>query len=329
METPGTEFDRLSIEAMKTPHREVLIRAVANVLSTSIATETHTQIVDGLPLASVARDRFHSGSICSGHPLLQQHQELCPGVAEEAQRLCSGFDIGINRLNDGLAFFSSVHQIAVWLYTRDLSRHKDDALGTWRPSEDAGRFYPATYPTTLFYHPWYHDYAHYPGGVADSVGYWAEARILGGVILFDRRDQEVVSDAEPNAIYTHPDRSKVIYRICRLLDSQKDELAAFLLSDATLPDQPCTLPILPAEANRQRVDPEQAIETTGIYRDPWERRLRPLGATDLRLRDVVDTFNYLSIQDYREARRRAERERTQREYTEIYLPSLRNEQQDV
>ena len=89
-----------------------------------------------------------------------------------------------------------MHQFAAWLYSQDLSRHKDDALGMWRPSEDAGRYYPATYPTTLFCHPWYRDYDQYPRGIADSVGYWAEARILGGVLVFDRRDPEVVSDAE-------------------------------------------------------------------------------------------------------------------------------------
>lgn len=30
----------------------------------------------------------------------------------------------------------------------------------------------------------------YPNGVADAVGYWAEARIFGGVVVFDRGDSE-------------------------------------------------------------------------------------------------------------------------------------------
>ncbi len=70
--------------------------------------------------------------------------------------------------------------------------------------------------------------------------------------------------------------------------------------------------MLPSEANRQRVDPEQAIEVTGIYRDKWERRLRPLDATDWRTKDVEDQFNYISRQDWREARVRAARERDRR-----------------
>ncbi|KAK3897689.1 hypothetical protein C8A05DRAFT_19590 [Staphylotrichum tortipilum] len=323
METPGAESEGLPIEALKTPHRKVLIRAVANVLSTPIAIETYAQIVDGLPLALVAWDRFHSGAICSGHPLLQEHREFCPG-------LIRGYESSPSRRSARLLIelvARAVHQIAAWLYAQDLSRHKDDALGTWRPSEAAGRYYLATYPATLFCHPWYNDYDQYPQGIADSVGYWAEARILGGVLLFDRRNPDV-----PNAIYIHPDRTKVIYRICRLLDSQKDELAAFLLSDTALPhqpEQPCALPILPSEANHQRVDPEQPIETTGNYRDPWERQLRPLAAADWRLRDVEDTFNFLSRQDWVEAKRRAGRERSLREYAEIFRPSVRNEQHDV
>ena len=43
--------------------------------------------------------------------------------------------------------------------------------------------------------------------------------------------------------------------------------------------------------NCQRVDPAQAIETTEIYRDLWERLFRPLHETDRRLREVEDTFN--------------------------------------
>ena len=203
--------------------------------------------------------------------------------------------------------------MAVWLYKQDTNRHKDDALGTWRPSKKYRRFYPATYPTTLFCHPWYRDYDQYPGGIADSVGYWAEGRILGGVVLFDRKNPD------SDAVYIHADRQLVIYRICRLLDSQVEELARFLLSEpgptAAASTQPENgpLPILPSEANIERVDPESAIETTGIYRDPWERRLRPLDEVDKRTRDVIDTWNFLSHEDYSAAKRRARSERDERE----------------
>jgi hypothetical protein len=32
------------------------------------------------------------------------------------------------------------------------------------------------------------DYDQYPDGLADVAGYWAEDRIFGGVVLFDRGD---------------------------------------------------------------------------------------------------------------------------------------------
>ena len=81
-----------------------------------------------------------------------------------------------------------------------------------------------------------------------------------------------------------------------------------MLSETTPPPQ-CPLPLLPSENNRQRVDPEQAIETTGIFRDPWERQVRPLDWADARIKDVMDLFNYLSFEDWRDASRRGRRER--------------------
>lgn len=93
METPKTESEQLPIQTLKTPHREILIRATANVLSSPIAKQTYAQIVDGLPLSDVALDAF-GGSNCSRHPLLYEHKQLCPRVAEEAEQLCSGFDVG-------------------------------------------------------------------------------------------------------------------------------------------------------------------------------------------------------------------------------------------
>ncbi len=93
----------------------------------------------------------------------------------------------------------AAHAIAAWLYAHDATgtRHKDDALGRWRPLGDLAKVpYPRTFPETLFCHSWYSDFDQYPAGIADSVGYWAEARILGGVLLFDRRDLESAEDVD-------------------------------------------------------------------------------------------------------------------------------------
>jgi hypothetical protein len=111
-------------------------------------------------------------------------------------------------------------------------------------------------------------------------------------------------------VYFHADRRDVVYRIYRLLDNQKQDLLQFMLSDPSrMPPPECPLPILPSDDNQQRVDPESPIETTGIFRDPWERppRLYPRRA-DPRLKDVMDYLNYISHAEQREARTRARRE---------------------
>jgi hypothetical protein len=48
----------------------------------------------------------------------------------------------------------------------------------------AGSKYPPK--MTFLAHRDYHDHEHYPRGWTDTVGYWAEDRLFGGVVLFDR-----------------------------------------------------------------------------------------------------------------------------------------------
>jgi hypothetical protein len=57
--------------------------------------------------------------------------------------------------------------------------------------------------------------------------------------------------------------------------------------------------------NHKRIDPEEPIKDTGIYRDKWERRPLDEDEGDMRLRDVVDDFNYVSRQEFSEAHYRA------------------------
>ncbi len=128
------------------------------------------------------------------------------------------------------------------------------------------------------------------------VGYWAEGRIFGGVVLFDRRDPERDPEADPDAIYLHPDRWKVTYRIFQLLPEQRSALLDFLLGD-TAPASGGPLPILGTSANRVRVDPEEPIGETGIYRDLWERKWHPQGESDSRLRDVISRLDYPTMED--------------------------------
>lgn len=87
------QLDQLPISTLQTPHRDFIVRAVANVLSCPLAQRTYAQIVDGLPLLEAARDSYNA-TLCSGHALLSEHIDLCPGVAEQAAELCSSLDPG-------------------------------------------------------------------------------------------------------------------------------------------------------------------------------------------------------------------------------------------
>lgn len=77
-----------------------------------------------------------------------------------------------------------------------------------------------------------------------------------------------------------------------------------MLSEITPPSS-CPLPIHGDKDNRKRIDPEEPIKETGIYRDKWERRPLSEDEDDMRLKDVVDDFNYVSGKEFDEAQYRA------------------------
>lgn len=193
----------------------------------------------------------------------------------------------------------AVHEIVIQLFKLDLGRHKNDSLATWLPPEDDlyWEFYDGPW-ATLFRHPWYVDYDQYPSGVADGVGFWAEKRIFGGVVLFDRRGPE----GQPDSVWLHPDNKDISYRIFQLLEEQRLQLLDFLTSET--PDLGL-LPIRSDMSNTVREDPEEPIEWTGIYRYWWDRK--PLGpdAKDGRSGCVRSQFDYPTKADVDRARRRA------------------------
>ncbi|UNI16757.1 hypothetical protein JDV02_003165 [Purpureocillium takamizusanense] len=112
------------------------------------------------------------------------------------------------------------------------------------------------------------------------------------------------SQRQPESIYLHPDRHDVTYRIVKLLDEQKHAMVRFLLAgEEALAAGP--LPIIAGSENRCRVDPEEDMRITGIYRDLWERKPWPDDAWDFRLRDVFDPLNYVTEQDWLDSAGRA------------------------
>ncbi|KAL2129736.1 hypothetical protein VTI74DRAFT_7383 [Chaetomium olivicolor] len=276
------ESRQLSIADLDGEHRQQFERAISRVLSTELAEVT---LIKGIPLTT--------------------HEELCPGMLDKAREFRDGFQPEIltfdseasrkscllhgyracapgsrgfkTRLIEMVAV--AVHQIAAIPFELDTSVHKHDGITDWAPPKSDSR------------------------RVADMVGYWAEARILGGVVLFDRRNPEAEPGADPNAVCFHSDRQDVTYRIYQLLPEQRTTLLNFLIADE--PPSASPLPILGDQNNRIRVDPEEPIQTTGIYRNIWERKDLSPDDGDARLRDVWNRMEYPTMDDYHASRDRA------------------------
>ncbi|KAH8662394.1 hypothetical protein BX600DRAFT_437790 [Xylariales sp. PMI_506] len=145
-----------------------------------------------------------------------------------------------------------------------------DTVTRWEPEQNP--FVRVAPNLTLFTRSHFTAWEQHSDGLADIVGYWAEDRILGGVVLFDR-SQNWAPDNEPN-VYFQCCRRKVTYCICQLLDEQQESLLGFLQkSDGPLSE--CPLLILPNLENRVRIEPVAAISGHKVYRDIWERATPP------------------------------------------------------
>lgn len=98
---------------------------------------------------------------------------------------------------------SAIHQIAVTIFElEDMHQGDIASVTSWekprRPiywEDPQGRtkevklayFPPAA---SLFVSGRYQYYEQYPSGIADMAAYWAEDRIFGGVVLFDRGEND-------------------------------------------------------------------------------------------------------------------------------------------
>jgi hypothetical protein len=90
------------------------------------------------------------------------------------------------------------HEIAALLFHgTDGGRHKQDVgwiydpWATEPPEWDLGTQRRVIPPLkTVFFHQSYQNHDQYPNGIADIAGYWAEAQIFGGVVLFDHGESE-------------------------------------------------------------------------------------------------------------------------------------------
>ncbi|KAK4450289.1 hypothetical protein QBC34DRAFT_297434 [Podospora aff. communis PSN243] len=324
---------RIPMNKLDAAHREVLIRAINNVLATENAVFTYAQIIDGLPIGDVAYDRRNPNLYGDDHPLDSGHEELCPGVLDKAREVVPKWDPvmlafdpkvinAFQRASPGTKMFNtrliemvavSLHQLAVILHQLGFRMHRPESdieyVTNWtmsKPDYEDEYWEPIKPYPTVFTHPYYSDWEVYPEGVVDMIGYWVEDRIFGGVVLFDRRaelDEDGNLTGEPTNIYLQPARAKVTCRVTQLLDHQQKALVDFLLAtksetgvnqeDAS--PVPCPLPIIVDDRNRTRVSPEDALVVRGIYRDIWERT--PLTTEEWRIqkRRPQDWIDYPEI----------------------------------
>lgn len=102
------------------------------------------------------------------------------------------------------------------------------------------------------------------------VGYWAENRILGGVVFFDRSAAWDDNSAPERNVYLHSDHAGATFRIWQVLDEQQQMLPDFLLST---PVGACPFPLSSSDKNLTRLIPRTrptatCTETFGREKNP-------------------------------------------------------------
>lgn len=339
---------RITLENLTTDHLSIFHRALSRVIGSELAIDTFAQIYDGLPIADVAWDKRYPGIFGDDHPI-EAHASLCPGVKDKTSAWLEQYDLHSLIFDPKLvqayqdaplaskAFHIrlvelvviALHQIAVHLFKRDdLRSHKQQEIDTVTSCVIVPPISPAISPQayavtvpprpTLFNHPYYVDLDIYPEGLADIVGYWAEDRIVGGIVLFDRRadprdpqdrqdeDRENQGTGEqaggptaennPPNIWLHSARDHVTDRVCQLHDDQQEKLVDYL--QAAQGDTSSPLPILPHKGNRTRVDPATAHSHDFIFREYWDRKPATQELLDFLLRRPRNELDYPEIRDF-------------------------------
>ncbi|KAL1861439.1 hypothetical protein VTK73DRAFT_7074 [Phialemonium thermophilum] len=276
-----------SIKDVDSDHYEAFATALTNLLHTSIAEHTYAEIIDGLPTADTWY-AYHG----IRHDIIEAHRELCPGALETARHFRAdlqpkdlAFDPTILeaygesplgsrtfklRLIELLAV--ACHDLAALLHQKyDEGFHK--GAHAWTPpnvSEPRWQVAPPPpRPPTVFFHAAYDALDQYPRGVADMVGYWAESRVFGKVVLFDRGEDETGC----HDVFIYPNGGRRL--IFQPSEEQVDRLYTFLTTPASESKEiPSPLPLVP-EKYARRVDPWDAFASLHIFRDRYERRRGP------------------------------------------------------
>ncbi|KID84609.1 hypothetical protein MGU_08129 [Metarhizium guizhouense ARSEF 977] len=315
MATPSTD-STVSASTLGSDHYTIFARALSNILSTDLAEFTLAQLVDGLPTIDV----YYEGYSCrneQGHPLTP-HKSLCDGAMERTRAFRDEFDPSVLQFKNSLvqAFqnadlgsrqfdlrliemvATAVHAIAVYLFNLEEKSHKGDiqSVVTYVEPDETCEWMPGRWVThkalpafaSIFSHAGYIYHENYPNGVADMAGYWAEDRIFGGVILFDRG----ASGTECKDVYIHSGRVLWTVRIWRPLETQFQQMIDFFKGGPSAAK--CPFPLYADEKVRHRYDSYDAMKWHNIYRDPWERVLPPRKNLEA-IR--MNTFDYPELQE--------------------------------
>ncbi|KAL2022630.1 hypothetical protein VTK56DRAFT_4974 [Thermocarpiscus australiensis] len=306
---PTDVTDHISL--LDDTHADAFKQALTRLFQSDVAELTYAEIVDGLPTeASFLEFHFRE----EGNPVFElQHTALCPGVLEKTRRFRETFDptslvfstqllLAFQQTTCGTKEFHlrliellavACHQIGIHLFNLDDGVHKRSVYEKWRdmPRDPALPPDESWCAPTAFYHNDYLYDDQYPNGIADIVGYWAEAKKFGGVVVFDRGE----SGSECREVFLHGsliDGPSTIYPPTR---DQFDALIRFLLDTDTGEHFECPLPTHATSANRWRWDPYDAMRYN-IFRDRWERRVEE-GDQPIRARCVQSECNWPELRD--------------------------------
>ncbi|UNI24005.1 hypothetical protein JDV02_009786 [Purpureocillium takamizusanense] len=302
---PDVMASWITPEHLSAGHVAALKRAIVNVLSTPEAEFAFAQIIDGLPTAESFTEFHLFYPADDGEHPVAEHLDLCDGALDAAREartklnpLALRFDPHVlqsfqDEEEGSRPFFLrlvelvavSVHQLAVQVYELEQSPHRHEYESWWsswieRHTVDAPGFealFATAFPPVPFYHNGYRQqYDQFPRGKADMVGYWAEAKILGGVALFDRGP----SERECKELLIHGDIRDGPSTIFPPTPTQWDALVAFMSWDsaADVGDEPppaCPLPLRATRDNVPRYTPYFAMKYQHIFRDRFAICLPP------------------------------------------------------
>ncbi|ROW04699.1 hypothetical protein VMCG_04792 [Cytospora schulzeri] len=182
-------------------HQLIFQRALRNVLSTDIVETTFAQIIDRLPLASVALTirgiEFYEAII--------NHKALDPEAFLKVKALLRDFDIAslelqvevleryqrntasskASRLHLIELVVIAIHRIAIQVYKIGTPL-KERGLQEDQLCYSSDRYKMRYYPTPFVLRQYADPKQYREEGIAELPGYWAEDQIFGGVVVFDR-----------------------------------------------------------------------------------------------------------------------------------------------